>query len=1075
MELPPGLSLADLIAAQAARSPGARAVSGAGGELSYRELDEAANRVARWLRSHGVTRESTVGICMDRSPDLLVALVGALRSGGSYVPIDPSYPVERVRFMMADSGARVMLADGHALGRIGAPRDIPVLRLDQDAPLLDELPTSPCPRWSHPDGIAYLIYTSGSTGRPKGVMVTHRGLVNYLHWASREFPMTGERGSLVHSSISFDLTVTGLYLPLLSGADVTLLPDGPDLVERTADELVGGDFSIVRLTPSHLRALRETLRGHGSGETPGKVTARAFVVGGETLPSALVEAWRELAPDTVIYNHYGPSEAVVGRVCWRVGHADPRGGSTPVGRPMHNTRIHVLDEEMRPVPQGETGELFIGGLGLARGYLGRPGLTAGCFVPDPFGPAGERLYRTGDLARWLPEGLLQFTGRVDDQVKVRGHRIELGEVEAALRGLSGVADAAAAVHPRGEGVELVGYVALDGGGEGVGSLRADLRRILPDHLIPAFVVALDRLPLSANGKLDRSALPAPARHDRASGSAGVPGTPEEELVARIWEEVLELPQVGAHDDFFELGGDSILAIRVVGELRRAGFLSAPGDLLRRPVLADLARSLESVSTRRAQDLAVEPREGDEIPLLPAQRWFFDLDLRDPHHYNQAVVLDVADDLDPALLGDALEAVIAAHEAFRYRYRRLPGGRWRQELGAPPRGEGLLTRVPGTKGPRALAGDLHGSLDLEEGPLLRAALTGGTGERRLMLTAHHLVVDVVSWNILLDDLAAACAQLSRGATVRLPDTTASQREWAARLDEYARSDRLAAQAAHWARGHRHQELPVDFPGGANVVSSERAVEVRLPAERTRALLRHQRGGRGPRAHEILVAAVARTIAGWTATSEVTLDLEGHGRPALWPDLDLSRTVGWFTALYPVELSVRAGGVDQGAGPWQEIAEQLRAVPDQGLGYGVLRHLAGRDGPAAPAPQTLVNYAGRLEGAPPAGVRSLGAARYLLGDPDRTFGSLRAEDALRPHLFTVVAGTRGGELVVQWRYSRNTHRESTVRELACRLVEDLSLAATSIRGDGPSDGPRPEDFPLAGLDGRGLARVLRALKK
>ncbi|HEX2189541.1 MAG TPA: amino acid adenylation domain-containing protein, partial [Longimicrobiaceae bacterium] len=576
-------------ARRARLAPDAAAVRHGGRELTYGELERGANQLAQHLRALGVGPESRVGICLERGPGMVVAVLGVLKAGGAYVPLDPSYPAERLAYMAEDAALAVLVTREGLLERLPA-HGARAVCLDRDAAEIAQRGESAPEVRLWPESLAYVIYTSGSTGRPKGVEVVHRGLDNYLEWAAGAYAGEGH-GAPVHSSLSFDLTVTSLLLPLARGERVVLTDEG-DAVEGLARALrEEPGFTLVKLTPAHLGLLAEQLTGAEAA-----AAARTLVVGGEALPAELAAYWRRVAPGTAVVNEYGPTETVVGCAVYGVPDADGGPGSVPIGRPIAGTRVYVLGAGMQPVPVGVPGELFVGGAGVARGYLGRPELTAERFVPDAFGgEPGARLYRTGDRARWLASGDLDFLGRVDAQVKVRGFRIELGEIESVLAEQEGVREAAVLVREDAPGHRrLAAYVVPQDGAElSASALKGALASRLPEYMVPAAFVVLERLPLSPNGKLDRRALPAPERGGDAEGYVA-PRTEAEEILCAVWAGVLKLERVGVEENFFELGGDSILSIQVVSRARQRGLKLTPRQLFEHPTVARLAEVAERV-------------------------------------------------------------------------------------------------------------------------------------------------------------------------------------------------------------------------------------------------------------------------------------------------------------------------------------------------------------------------------------------------------------------------------------------------------------------------------------------------
>ena len=582
--------LHELFEAQVDLTPEAIAVRDEVTALTYAELNRDANRLAHYLRTRGVGPESRVGILLERSTKMLVALLGVLKAGAAYVPFDAGDPVERLRWMYADAGVSLLLTERGRGDNFGVAEEQKLDIETEWAQILSHNETNP-PRLTAPDNLAYIIYTSGSTGTPKGVMISHRGLVNYLSWGVKTYSVSGGTGAPVHSPLAFDLTVTSVFAPLIAGASVLMLPESQGITELAALLQRERELSLVKLTPSHLELLEQTLPSEcAAGRT------RAFIVGGEMLRDDTINFWRSHAPRTRIINEYGPTETVVGCCVYEVPTGSSASSNVPIGKPIANMELYVLDERLQPVPVGVTGELYIGGIGVARGYVNQPALTAEKFVPHPFNlRVGARLYRTGDLGRYLPDGNLEFLGRRDTQVKIRGFRIELSEIESILRQHDSVREAVAVTHANGGGAQqLFAYVVeRPGTALSPGELRRHLREKLPEQMIPAAFVKLDALPLTHNGKVDRRRLPEPsALRPEPEALYTAPQTELERIIVQIWQKVLHVQRVGVHDNFFDLGGNSFHVLKVSSSLMEefGGDVSAM-DMFRSPTVSLLARHL----------------------------------------------------------------------------------------------------------------------------------------------------------------------------------------------------------------------------------------------------------------------------------------------------------------------------------------------------------------------------------------------------------------------------------------------------------------------------------------------------
>ncbi|HZL53215.1 MAG TPA: non-ribosomal peptide synthetase, partial [Terracidiphilus sp.] len=586
----PALCAHQLFEQQVEKDPDSVAVVFNEQRLTYRELNQRANQIAHYLRGLGVGPDSLVGVCLQRSPEMVAGLLGVWKAGGAYVPLDPSYPKERLAFMVSDAAVQVLLTEKRC-EHLFSPAHSRTVRLDSDWPLIARESQSNPDSGATPSDLAYVMYTSGSTGTPKGAMILQSGLVNYLTWAIKTYGVKPGGSVPVHSSISFDLTVTSLYTPLLAGARVELLAEDAAAQSLLAALQRQKGRSLVKITPAHLELLSQQL-------TPDEVAdmTNVFVIGGENLLAEKLRMWREFAPATRLINEYGPTETVVGCCVYEVQADDPRNGSVPIGRPIDNTQLYVLDSDLQPIPVGETGELYIGGAGVARGYWNRPELTEERFLPDPFsGKPGARLYKSGDLARYRADGILECLGRADNQVKVRGYRIELGEIEAALASHTGVQSCAVLAREDEPGNrQLVGYVSPAKNQSLVPEeLRTFLEQRLPAYMVPAHFVLLGSLPLTPNGKVDRKALPAPSYESIAvTTTAFAPRTGTEKALAAIWAELLKVDSIGVNDSFFDLGGHSLLAFKALSRIRDVFAVDLPvQDFFENPTIAEIAKLL----------------------------------------------------------------------------------------------------------------------------------------------------------------------------------------------------------------------------------------------------------------------------------------------------------------------------------------------------------------------------------------------------------------------------------------------------------------------------------------------------
>ncbi|WP_236248473.1 non-ribosomal peptide synthetase [Pseudomonas mosselii] len=1047
-------TLHGLFAAQAERTPQALALTFAGKHLSYAELDQQANRLARALRERGVGPQVRVGLALERSLEMVVGLLAILKAGGAYVPLDPEYPLDRLRYMIEDSRLGLLIGQRDLLDTLGElPPGVARWSLEDDAASLSAYSDAALDNLNLAQHQAYLIYTSGSTGKPKGVVVSHGEIAMHCKAVIAEFGMRSDDCELHFYSINFDAASERLLVPLLCGARVVLRAQGQWGAEEICQLVREQQVSVLGFTPSYGSQLAQYLAGQGE-----QLPVRLVITGGEALTGEHLQRIRQAFAPQQFFNAYGPTETVVMPLaCLAPDTLPVDAGSVPIGRVIGARTAYILDDDLALLPQGGIGELYVGGAGLAQAYHDRPGLSAERFVADPFSHDGGRLYRTGDLVRLRADGLVEYVGRADQQVKIRGFRIELGEIESRLQEHADVEEAVVLALDLPGGKQLVGYLVCpqaSADGEAQAQLReavkADARQHLPDYMVPAHLVLLDSLPLMGNGKLDRRALPAPDLQ-QARQHYQAPANELESQLAQVWREVLNLPRIGVQDNFFELGGDSILSIQVVSRARQLGLQFTPRDLFQHQTIQTLA----AVVTRSEAPGSIEqgPREG-RAGLTPIQHWFFDSEVPQPQHWNQAVLLQVRQPLQAEALEQALAALVEHHDSLRLRFGRA-NGRWLAEYAQPSTQPLLWTAtVSDFENCQALYTDAQRSLDLAEGPLLRALLVSDEqGAQRLLLTIHHLVVDGVSWRVLLEDLQA----LYRGET--LAAKTHAMGDWAARLASYAGSDSLRDELDWWEAqlGSARRELPCDHPQGGNLHRHARSIAIELDVEQTRQLLQQAPAAYHTQVNDLLLTALARTLCQWSGDQQVLVQLEGHGRDGLFEDMDLTRSVGWFTNAYPLSLSPQMGEDESArAGSIKRIKEQLRQVPHKGLGHGVLRYLAdeaGRERMAAlPQARITFNYLGQFD-------QQFDQAA-LFQPLDAPAGLAHDLDAPLPNWLSVDGQVYGGALQLRWSFSAERYDEATIARLADAYRDELLALVDHCLADG-NGSFTPSDFPLAQL--------------
>jgi amino acid adenylation domain-containing protein/non-ribosomal peptide synthase protein (TIGR01720 family) len=995
-------SVHELFERRVAAAPDEPAVHFDDERLTYAELNRRANSLAHRLRDAGVGPGSLVAISIERSASMVIGVLSILKAGGAYVPLDGEYPEERLAWMLQDCGARVVVTAGRQ--RLSHTSGLTVLAVDGEESDIDPGVAVSA------ESLAYVMYTSGSTGTPKGVAVPHRAVIRTV-CDTNYISLDASHNIAQLSNFSFDAATFEIWGALLNGGrltgiarEVALSPNEFAAVlrrERITTVFLTTDLfnQIVSARPDAFQTLRELLVG-----------------GSAANPKWFRECLQNGAPARFLHV-YGPTESTV-FATWHLVREVPADAETvPIGGPLSNTEVYVLDATRNLLPIGVPGELYIDGDGLARGYLNQPELTAEKF--------GNHLYRTGDRVRYLSDGSIEYLGRFDDQVKIRGFRVEPGEIEAALRRQPDVRECVVLAKDK----RLVAYVVSNRPDTSATGLRNFLEKSLPEYMLPASFALLDSLPLNPNGKVNRSALMEPDHaRPRMETAYLAPGTPEEKILAEIWAELLGVDRVGIHDNFFELGGDSIISIQVIARARESGLQLTLKQVFKHQTIAALA-AVAGVEPSISADQGL--LTGD-IPLTPVQRWFFEQELVEPAHFNQAALLVTPAGIDSELLARAVRRVLEHHDALRLRFVREEAG-WRQFYSAPD-ANAPYECLDCEEDVEQRAAEIQACLDLAAGPLLRVAYFPRVN--RLLFVIHHLAVDSVSWRILMEDFWKAYA------VAELPSKTASFQQWSRRLQEYALSPEVRKELPYW-QSIKNLPIPVDFRTGANTVASARTVSVSLSAEETRALLHDVPAVYGTQINDVLLTALAQAFAQWTGAPELAIHLEGHGREPLFEDIDLSRTIGWFTTIYPVRLEL---STDHPGEALKSIKEQLRAIPNRGVGYGLL-------GLKAPQPDVGFNYLGQVAGdlAP----ESSGAPR----SPFQT----------RNHLIEIDASVTHGKLHIDWAYSENHHRRSTIERVAAAYLASLwSLIVHCLSPD--AGGYTPSDFAAARISKKDLEKLL-----
>ena len=1056
---PEDLCLQQLFEAQVEKQPQAKALIFEDTSLTYGELNERANQVAHWLIQKGVSSDTVVGLCIERSLEMVVGILAIWKAGGAYLPIDPNYPKSRIDYILQDSAVDILLTHSRAAGlhefTVGE-----VLALDDERTLSSFPASNPKIKGLTTAHLAYVIYTSGSTGKPKGVCVEHRSLSHLSQHLDR---ITNQpRMWAWMASYVFDASLQGLTRLGYGGCLLILDDQHKFEVKRLAQVSERHPVDIIDCTPSIV-------------ESWFNQDAAAFlpdlIIGGEAISTMLwkrLSEWQEQYKRLAI-NVYGPTECCVDSTWTLVT------GETPhIGKALGDTTLCILSESGQFLPAGVPGELHIGGAGLARGYFNRPDLTASRFIPT--GPSKTRLYRTGDIVRWLGDGNLEFLGRTDDQVKIRGFRIELGEIEQQLNLLAAVqASAVLAIDGEANQKRLVAYVVprqpMDGDfseAKFVDSLRKSLGQSLAAYMVPSAFQVLPRLPLNANGKLDKRSLALLDATTQFDDRYAAPRNAKEAMLCEIWKALLRVEKVGIHDNFFQLGGDSILSIQVVARANKAGIPLTTRQLFASQTIAELA--LEGSAEAAAAEAPQSAVEG-ELRLVPIQRGFFSIDEDHVHHFNQTVLLVTPQSFDGDALRVIIRSILQRHDTLRLRFER-DGGDWvathspwtekmlddccvveQLPADAAPNGQYITRRCE----------HYQRVIDIGNAPLLRAVYFRGAETGRLLLVVHHLVVDGVSWRILLADLEHAFRAHENGLEAALAAKTSSFQQWGQALADYSSSAALQQEKAFWRAQYNDSiaPFPMDFePAQVPKRKTSQVVRLALSADETTRLLKECSKAYRTDINELLLSAVYLGMRRWTRSPVLRVILEGHGREDLFEALDITQTVGWFTTTYPLKLRCDDAQIPSVI---KNVKEQYRSIPNKGIGYGLLRHLtadpvlvqAERESTA----QLVFNYLGQFD-------QTFSEAALFRFAPESTGTDIDPERP-REQVLELNGMVAQGRLQFELSYSDEQFKRESADKLARYLEDELrsviehcapaeGAASSAHRNDGILT---PSDFPLA----------------
>ncbi len=1048
---PKDKSIVEVFEEQVAATPGKIALVFENESLSYEALNQRSNQLAHFLRSKGIHDESLIPVCIERSPEMIIGILGILKAGGAYVPIDSAYPAERISYMLEDTNANWIVTSKKSAATFSFITSADIIEMDGDElEIIKNQPTGNLSLFVRPNQLAYVIYTSGSTGKPKGTLIEHVNVVSLVKGIDY-VPLTKEDILLSTGSPSFDATTFEYWAMLLNGGQLVLCSEDRLLnSELLKEEITERNVTMMWFTSSWFNQLVDSDITVFQG-------LKTILAGGEKLSVTHIEKMRKAHTSITLINGYGPTENTTFSTTCKINESNFT-DSVPIGRPLNNRTAYILDGNMQPAAVGLTGEIYLGGAGLSRGYLNLPELTKEKFIENPLiAGAGAKIYRTGDLGCWMPDGQIKYLGRLDDQVKIRGYRIELGEIENVLQQSGLVSRAIVLANEDKPGLKrLVAYFVA---AEGIDkeAIQAHLKSRLPEYMVPALWVKMEKIPLTSNGKVDKRSLPPVDASELLANEYIAPKSKPEEDLAGIWKELLGIETVGVRDNFFELGGDSILTIQIVSRAKRMGYDLQPKDIF---IHQTIERLCEAIAERKST--AVVGEQGllsGSSGLLPIQQWYLEMNQAANNHFNQSVLLGIDKSVTAAALENALHFLMQHHDALRFKYYQQDG-LWQQEYG--DYSGSLITKDLRTLAigllPSAIgetASGYQSSLHLERGELLRMVwmqTPEAEQQNRLFIVVHHLAIDGVSWRILLEDLELLLTGKDKDALAGLGQKSTSYRQWYNALELFGKGKAVQSQLSYWQQAvKRYEALPADREVTGPVKVTEMAAQnVQLSTELTSLLLKEVPRVYHTEINDILLTALAHTIAVWSNRDTVSIGLEGHGREEIASGIDTTRTIGWFTTLYPLSLEVKRN--------WPEdkliksVKEQLRQVPDKGLGFGVLRYINREATLSGSDPWDIVfNYLGQLD--------NVVKESKWFSLVNESTGSGKSGEQYISEPLSVSAMVQGGKLSINFDYSTRHFETATIQSLARSFVANLEqLIAHCMEQQKKGQVFTPSDFGL-----------------
>lgn len=1012
VDLPSNKSYIDLFEEQVKITPNKVAVNCEGVQITYRELDERSTDLAlSLLETHPVSE--VAGLFVEPTPEMLIGILGILKSGKAFLPLDPRQPQSRIGDILDDSACDVIITTDSLSQKLIFERDKLIVDSKKELTQQKQLDVK-----VNSDDLAYVIYTSGSTGKPKGVKIQHCNLVNYVQSLGKRIDLRSEDKSILTSSFVFDLGYSSIFTPLTCGAEIHLVDRSlylsPEILLEYIDK---HDITYLKLTPSLLRTI---VNAANFGMTAlDKV--KHIVLGGEAIVLGDVEKVQNTYETIKFLDEYGPTETTVGSIVQDIDDIQSLKAQPSIGRPISNTKVFILDRDQKLIPPGIVGELCIAGAGVGRGYLNNQALNQEKFIMSSIYPNGN-IYKTGDLAKWLPDGRIAFLGRVDNQVKIRGYRIEPDEIAAKLRHHELIKDAAIIVTQE-EDKKLVAYYVSDTRIDKE-ELQDFLSNQLPDYMVPSDFCELDKMPLTSNGKLDIKALPEPTNEKSAKSVA--PQSKEEELLIKVWSGILKSENIGTTDNFFSIGGDSIKCILICSKVRTLGYELSIEDVITHQTIQKIAGRLKKLVLDSSQD-----EVSGKAPLTPIQEWFFNGQVKNKHHFNQSVILNFHESVSRETIEGIFKKLLTHHDALRTVFKEEKDKFIQQNAGTNTPLAVEVHDLRDTENPSAsllsIANTIQSGIDLINGPLLKLGLFKMNDGDRLLIVIHHLVIDGVSWRILFEDIDNLYQQIGKNKTMELPAKTDSFHSWANHLQAYAKTEYFQEANSYWNKmlSGKYKSLKRDFPEGDNIYGKRIPSSFHLNKEVTSRLLSEVHNSFHTQINDILLAAFVLSINEKFGHDNVKIDLEGHGRENIHQGENVSRTVGWFTSIYPVLLEF--GGEDL-SNTVKIVKETLRHVPNNGIDYLLKRCGVGEKNEknTNKDSQIIFNYLGQFDS--DINDKSFDVTQELTG-------SNVAYDEVSEYDWDISGMISGEELKITLLYSDAQYREETIESFMLFYQKNL----------------------------------------